>query len=181
MQKEKLFNLLKNYFTIDDWYFNHALKVLTFAEQIYKAEQVYKADHTIYQDEKEGDETFIYEVIVLTSIFHDIGSFEVEKKYKSVQPQFIMSEAPIIARKIMKQMSIRPDILERVCYILSNYYTRSEIDGLDFQIIWEADLLVDIQEGTLTIKEGSVQELGENFKTNTGIRLLENWYTYKKF
>ena len=51
----------------------------------------------------------------------------------------------------------------------------SKIDGLDFQIQWEADLLENL---TVMDKEKEQEKIkkciGENFKTNTGKRIAYN-------
>ena len=34
--------------------------------------------------------------------------------------------------------------IDRICFIIGNHHTPSKIDGLDFQIQWEADLLENL-------------------------------------
>ena len=58
------------------------------------------------------------------------------------------------------------------CFIIGNHHTPSKIDGLDFQIQWEADLLENL---TVMDKEKEQEKIkkciDENFKTNTGKRI----------
>lgn len=65
--------------------------------------------------------------------------------------------------------------IDRICFIIGNHHTPSKIDGLDFQIQWEADLLENL---TVMDKEKEQEKIkkciGENFKTNTGKRIAYN-------
>ena len=65
--------------------------------------------------------------------------------------------------------------IDRICFIIGNHHTPSKIDGLDFQIQWEADLLENL---TVMDKEKEQEKIkkciDENFKTNTGKRIAYN-------
>ncbi len=150
---------MKRYFADESRYINHTIKVLSYAEQILKGEAI--------------KDDFIKEVTVLSSIYHDIGIPESEKKYSSSAAEYQEMEGPPIARKLMERLGIRPDIGERVLYIVGNHHTKERIDGIDFQILWEADFLVNIEEKNIIIdKEFLSETIRENFSTNTGNRLI---------
>jgi len=159
MQKDKAVSVMKTYFMGDEKRVNHALRVTHYAEEIFKA------------IDKEGADSFAGSVIVLAGIFHDIGIPEAERKYNSAAAPYQEKEGVPIARKLMEELDIRPDIRERVCYIVGHHHTQEKIDGLDFQIIWEADYLVNVQEGSIKVK--NVQQcLENNFQTAEGRRLF---------
>lgn len=61
---------------------------------------------------------------------------------------------------------------------MGNHHTYSNIDGMDYQLLVEADFLVNIYE------DGFTDEMIENvrnkiFRTQSGIRCLENMYLNK--
>ena len=159
MIKDDAVDGMKRYFADKSRYINHTLKVLAYAEKILEGEAI-KYD-------------FMKEVTVLSSIYHDIGIPESEKKYSSSAAEYQEMEGPPIARKLMERLGIRPDIVERVLYIVGSHHTKERVDGIDFQILWEADFLVNIEEKNIIIdKEFLSETVRENFSTNTGNRLI---------
>jgi HD superfamily phosphodiesterase len=158
MYREKAIEKMKGYFQ-DDRFIEHTLKVLTRAEQICEGEKI--------------DAPFILHVASLGSIFHDIGIPEALKKHSSMEAPYQEQEGPPVARKLMDEVGIRPDILERVCYIVGHHHTAEKVDGLDFQVIWEADFIVNIDEGNIVLEPGEVEHsVEENLKTATGQVLI---------
>ena len=131
----------------------HTLKVLKNAEDIMKGEN-------IGEEEKE--------FISIIAILHDIGAVEAQKKYGSIDGVYQEKEGPEVAKEILKKVGYNKNI-DRICFIIGNHHTPSKIDGLDFQIQWEADLLENL---TVMDKEKEQEKIkkciDENFKTNTG-------------
>jgi HD superfamily phosphodiesterase len=149
-----------SYFGNDTRRINHALKVQSFCSLICGLEQLNDKEQLI---------------INLAGILHDIGIKEAERKYNSSAGPYQEKEGPAIAEEIMKKNSIHNDISERVCYIIGHHHTYNKIDGVDFQILVEADFLVNIYEDQ--IDKSSVTSIKDKyFKTKTGIKLLEKLY-----
>lgn len=155
MEKENAINRMKKYFDEDMPRINHALRVLYYGEKILNMEQV--------------EQPFIHCVVEMACIFHDIGIKESEKKYLSAAAKYQELEGPPVAREIMLDILIRPDILERVCYLIGHHHTQRTVDGFDFQILWEADFLVNVEEGWIKVDAGKEKEiLCRHFRTNAG-------------
>lgn len=149
-----------DYFGTDVRRINHALKVNSFARLI---------------GQKEGVTAAVLEIIDLSSILHDIGIPVSEQKYQSSAGRYQEIEGPPIARQILKSLGASTEIVDRVCYLIGNHHTYTKIDGIDFQILVEADFLVNFYE----------DEMGANairsardkyFKTGAGINLLIGMY-----
>ncbi|MDA3930433.1 MAG: hypothetical protein PF541_15905 [Prolixibacteraceae bacterium] len=65
--------------------------------------------------------------------------------------------------------------MEGACYLIENHHPYQKIDGLDFQVLVEADFLVTIFEKI--ISEHSIRNIRDTyFKTNTGALFLESMY-----
>lgn len=158
---------MKQLFGDDNRRVNHALKVLRFSEEILQGEKIV------------GE---IAETVVLTAALHDIGIHEAERKYNSSSGKYQEIEGPPIANRILREMGISDPIIKRVCYIIGGHHTLSKVVDVDFQIIWEADLLVNIEEGGLVNDKNVniVKIISENFKTATGKCIAETLYTDKK-
>ncbi|HUZ18922.1 MAG TPA: HD domain-containing protein [Spirochaetia bacterium] len=107
----------------------HTLSVLSFAERILAGEGI--------------DSSYVVTVCVLAALFHDIGIPEAERKHGSTEPRYQHEEGPPITRAILSRLKVRPDILERVCFIVGNHHSRGMIDSIDFQIVYEADYIVN--------------------------------------
>jgi HD superfamily phosphodiesterase len=160
--KQKAIDKMKELFGTDQRRINHALKVLDFSERIMRGEGL--------------DETG-KEIVVLTAILHDIGIHEAERKYNSNSGKYQEIEGPPIAREIMEDIDVDNETIERVCYIIGGHHTRSKVDGIDFQIIWEADLLVNIEEDGLAGSIGDLTPVIEkNFLTATGKKIAYDLY-----
>jgi HD superfamily phosphodiesterase len=153
-------NRMVEYFGNDVQRINHALKVYGFASLIAR---------------KEDLSNLKLEIIDLASILHDIGIPVSEQKYGSCIGKYQEIEGPPIASEILESLGASVEIIDRVCYLIGNHHTYTKIDGIDFQILVEADFLVNFFE----------DEMGENaiksardryFKTETGKSILDRMY-----
>lgn len=155
----KALNEMMAYFNKDARRINHALKVYGFASTIGRTENL---------------DTKTIEIIEIAAILHDIGIPASERKYGSCIGKYQEIEGPPIARAILEKLETSSDIIDRVCFIIGNHHTYTKIDGIDFQILVEADFLVNIFEDEMY---KSVQNIGEKyFKTSTGSQLLSQIY-----
>ena len=142
---------------------NHTLKVNSFAEIIASGEGC--------TDEQKF-------VIMLASVFHDIGIHEAERKYNSSSGKYQEIEGPAVARQLTAGMDIVDDVLERALYIIGNHHSYAKIDGTDFQIVVEADFLVNIYEEEM--KKETVESLSKKiFKTAAGTELLNTMFIHR--
>ncbi|HRY75621.1 MAG TPA: hypothetical protein P5217_05000 [Methanoregulaceae archaeon] len=148
------------YFGRDAKRINHALKVCSFA-QIIAA--------------RECPGTELQEIIAYTAILHDIGIHEAERKYNSTSGNYQQIEGPPIARQILSDLGVAPSIIDRVCFITGNHHTYTNIDGIDFQVLVEADFLVNIFEDEME-RQATESVLHRIFRTETGRSLLRIMY-----
>lgn len=153
---------LTAYFGQDQRRIDHALKVL-------------KAAKTIMAKEELTD--FCRRVVVITAILHDIGIKNAEIKYHSSAGTYQELEGPPIARSIMLRCGESAEVMERVAYIIGGHHTPSKNDGPDFQIIWEADWYVNIEEDGLYQDKTKIEYIiAKNFVTETGKKMAETKY-----
>lgn len=141
---------------------NHALKVHGFASLIARSEGL--SDSARF-------------VVEACALLHDIGIHEAERKHGSNAGKFQEMEGPPIAERLIAESGVRieGEILERIKRIIGNHHSYRNIDGADFQILVEADFLVNIFEAGMEGPE--VEKLRENiFKTGTGTSILTALY-----
>jgi HD superfamily phosphodiesterase len=148
------------YFGNDVRRINHALKVYGFASLIAR---------------KEGLQNSDLEITDLASILHDIGIPVSEQKYGSCTGKYQEIEGPPIAREILESLGASANLIDRVCFLIGNHHTYTKIDGIDFQILVEADFLVNFFEDEMGTD--AVQSVLEKyFKTTTGKSILRRMY-----
>ena len=163
MIKEIALKKMEQYFNKDKKRINHAKKVTDFALEILGAEN--------------AQNLFFLKVVTLAAVFHDIGIHEAEKKYGSSAGKYQEIEGPAIARRILEGMHIEEEVINRVCYIIGGHHTESKIDNIDFKIIWDADLLVNISEENIHLDRERVSKIIlKSFKTESGKKLAKKLY-----
>ena len=101
------------------------------------------------------------------AVVHDIGIHISEQKYGSSSGKYQELEGPAEAKKLLDGLEWPADVTERVCYLVGHHHTYTEIDGLDYQILIEADFLVNLYEDGVDQK--AVRAAYDRiFKTDTG-------------
>lgn len=81
---------------------------------------------------------------------------------------------PAAAKELLIGEDLSNDEVERICYIIGNHHAPSKIDGVDFQIQWEADLLEALKKFDKENSQDKFKEvIDKNFKTKSGLELAE--------
>jgi hypothetical protein len=66
-------------------------------------------------------------------------------------------------------------VSERVQYLIAHHHTYSNIDGLDYQILVEADFLVNLHEDS--VSKDAVKTAYDNiFKTQSGRKICREMF-----
>lgn len=119
---------------------------------------------------------FILEAAAYT---HDIGIRVAEEKYGRCDGKLQEQEGPIIAQKMLSQLGFENYIVERICFLIGHHHTYDNIDGLDYQILVEADFLVNLYEddaGNRVIDKAYKRI----FKTETGKKIFRLMFGYEE-
>ena len=98
---------------------------------------------------------FTIEAAALT---HDIGIHFCEEKYGNCNGKLQEKEGPAIAEKLLGELGFEQDVSNRVQYLIAHHHTYDNINEIDYQILVEADFLVNIMEDGLS-KESSFKSL----------------------
>lgn len=121
------------------------------------------------------DEATLF-ILEAAAYVHDIGIKPAEAKYNSCAGTYQEELGPFEAEKMLSGLGFDKSVIKRVCYLVGRHHTYSNIDGLDYQILVEADFLVNIFEGHES-KEAAEAALKNIFKTQTGIKLFKDMYS----
>lgn len=149
-----------SYYAGDTKRINHFLKVYGFAKLI---------------GAMEGLDDIQQEILEIAALTHDIGIKNSEIKYHSSSGNYQQTEGPPEAKKMLEELAIDEDIIERVCWLIAHHHTYNNIDSMDYQILVEADFLVNIFEDEMP--GGAIRNIHEKiFKTESGLKLLNDLY-----
>lgn len=127
-------------------------------------------------EELDDASLFILEAAAYT---HDIGIRVAEEKYGRCDGKLQEQEGPIIAQKMLSQLGFENYIVERICCLIGHHHTYDNIDGLDYQILVEADFLVNLYEddaGNRAIDKAYKRI----FKTETGKKIFRLMFGYEE-
>lgn len=159
-KKSVLINEMIKYYANDVKRINHFMKVYSFAKTIGETEKV---------------DCLNQEVLEIAAIVHDIGIKISEQKYNSSSGKYQQIEGPALAKGLLEKLDFEDTIISRVCFIVGNHHTYTAIDGIDFQILVEADFLINIYEDK--ISQEAICKIRDNyFKTNVGTNFLKQMY-----
>lgn len=148
------------YYAGDARRIQHFLKVYAYAKAIGELESL------------DAGTQFCLEIAALT---HDIGIRNSERLYGSASGTYQQLEGPPEAQRLLAALPIDPAVTERVCWLIAHHHTYRDIQGLDYQILVEADFLVNLVEDGLDA--ATARHTGETlFKTQTGKFFLSCLY-----
>lgn len=112
---------------------------------------------------------------LIAAILHDIGIHEAERKHGSTAGKWQEMEGPDVARQLLADFPLEAADLDRICFIIGHHHSYGEIDGIDFQMVVEADLLVNAEEEEISAGATAVM-VRKYFRTNGGKTLAERMY-----
>ncbi|MCD8216207.1 MAG: HD domain-containing protein [Clostridiales bacterium] len=143
---------------------NHFLKVWGYASFIGRSEGLSER------------EQLILEAAALT---HDIGIKPSLVKYNSSAGKYQEAEGSIEAEKLLSELTEDGELIERLCYLIGHHHTYGNIEGADYQILVEADFLVNAYEDNLSRE--AIEAFGRKiFKTAESKRILRETYLRKR-
>jgi HD superfamily phosphohydrolase YqeK len=154
--KDRVAIEMKRYLGHDFKRIGHAANVARYAEQIVKMEK--------------GDPA----VVLCAAYLNDIGIHEAERKYNSTAARYHQEEGPAIAREILARLGAREEIINEVCDMIGHHHHPRDKETLNFKIIYDAELIVDLQESQKdkqTERGGLTKLIEKSFLTVTGKRL----------
>ena len=138
----------------------HFIKVHSFAKLIGEEEHL--------------DEKLLY-ILEAAAYVHDIGIKPAERKYGKCNGKLQEQEGPSAAREMLVKLGFEDKITERVCYLVGHHHTYTNIEGMDYQILVEADFLVNLYEEHSSIE--TVNAVYQKiFRTESGKQICKTMF-----
>ncbi len=126
--KDRVAVEMKRYFKTDFKRIGHAMRVARHAETIGRTEGGNLA------------------VILCAAYLHDIGVHEAERKYQSTAAEYQEKEGPPIAESILKKLGAKEALISEVVDIVGRHHHPREQDTTNFKALYDADLIVNLEE-----------------------------------
>jgi hypothetical protein len=151
-----------SYYAGDPKRIQHFMKVYSFSKFIGELESLDSDTQTTLE---------------IAAVLHDIGIKISEKKYGKCNGKLQEQEGPAIAEPILQQLNLDPNMLSRVLYLIAHHHTYHAIDGIDYQILIEADFLVNLYEDHATT-EAIAAAYKNIFKTRSGKEICRAMFSF---
>ena len=138
----------------------HFVKVHSFARLIGRLEEL-------------DEETLL--VLEAAAFVHDIGIKPAEELYGNCDGKHQEELGPKPAREMLEKCGFEKEQIDRVAYLVAHHHTYTDIDGADYQILVEADFLVNLFEGNS--KADAVEKAYERiFRTGAGKEICRTMF-----
>ena len=122
---------MRAFFGDDERRIRHAEKVAHFAEKIAEGLEADAA------------------VVLAAAYLHDIGIKDAEKLYGSTASKYQEELGPLTARGILMGLHAEPALTDEVCDIIGHHHHPRPEETINFKVLYDADLIVNIQEGDI--------------------------------
>ena len=138
----------------------HFLKVWAFAKNI---------------GEAEGLDPKTQETVEMAAVVHDIACPLCREKYGNTSGKHQEEEsAPLVAEFFKDVPSGELDV-ERITWLVTHHHTYTNVEGMDYQILIEADYIVNADESHYSIE--NIRHFREQiFRTQAGKAILDSIY-----
>lgn len=109
------------------------------------------------------------------ALVHDIACPLCREKYGNTNGKYQEAEGGPLAREFLRDKGLPAPVTDRVVFLVSHHHSYTAVDGPDYQILLEADYLVNAEESGYS-QENIRNTLHTLFKTAAGTALLKSIY-----
>lgn len=112
-------------------------------------------------------------ILEVAAITHDIACPLCREKYGNTNGKYQEAEGALLVKEFLADTGMTPAQIERVSYLVGHHHTFTGIEGLDYQILVEADYIVNADESHYS-KENIEHFVVKIAKTESGKRLIKS-------
>ena len=110
-------------------------------------------------------------ILEVAAITHDIACPFCREKYGNTNGKRQEEEGVPMVREFLKDSELTAEEIDRVAFLIGHHHTFTGIDGIDWQILLEADYLANATENNYS--EQNIRNfLDKVVKTDSGRRLI---------
>ena len=137
---------------------DHLIRVWTYAKTIGELEGL------------DLETQFTLEVAAIT---HDIACPLCREKYGNTNGKYQEKEGAVMVRKFLTDTGMAEKQIERVAFLVGHHHTFTDIAGIDYQILVEADYIANASENGYSTQniQNFVERIG---RTESGKKLIRD-------
>ncbi len=139
---------------------DHFIRVWTYARTIGELENL------------DRETQFLLEVAAIT---HDIACPLCRVKYGNTNGKYQEEEGVSMVKEFLSDTGIAEEVIDRVAFLVGHHHTFSGIDGIDYQILIEADYIANATENGYG-QENIVNFMQKIMETEGGKQILKAIY-----
>lgn len=125
--------------------------------------------------ELEGLEDATQELLEITAILHDISCPLCREKYGNTNGKYQELESPPLVAEFLEGFELDDDVKPRISWLIAHHHTYENVVGLDYQILLEADFLVNADE--MKLSRSAIENMKARvFKTKAGTQFLDDLF-----
>ena len=124
---------------------------------------------------QEGLTDYEQETLELAAIIHDIACPLCREKYGNTNGRHQEEESAPLVEAILDGIDIPGAMADRISYLVCHHHTYTNVDGIDYQILLEADFLVNADESNMS-RDAILNARNGFYRTKTGIEMLDLIY-----
>ena len=160
MRLNEVASAMIQYYEGDPKRIQHFIKVHSFAKLIGELENLSE------------EEQYTLEI---AAYVHDIGIKKSEELYGECSGKHQEELGPELAKNLLADLGCEGIVIKRVCYLVGHHHTYTNVDSKDYQILLEADFLVNLYEDQ--VPQNGVEAAYKNvFRTETGKRMCREMF-----
>ncbi|MBQ1216091.1 MAG: phosphohydrolase [Firmicutes bacterium] len=159
---ETVYQAMIEYYRGDSHQIQHFAKVHTYSRLIGTLEGL-------------DEETMI--TLEMAALVHDVGIKAGMEKYGRGNGKIQEELGPAIAEELLTGLGVDPDRVARISYLVGHHHTYTNVEGLDYRILLEADFLVNLHEEKEPM-EGIVKAYEEIFRTEAGKKIVKTMFNF---
>ena len=137
---------------------DHFIRVWTYAKTI---------------GELEGLDSHTQKIVEISAIIHDIACPLCREKYGNTNGKYQEKEGMILAKQFLTEFDLSKEDQERIVYLVGHHHTFDQIDGIDYQILIEADYIANASENGYS-KKNVMNFMNKIMRTESGKRLTKD-------
>ncbi len=125
--------------------------------------------------ELEGLDSKTQQTLEFAAVVHDISCPLCREKYGNTLGSKQELESPQLVEAFFAELPVPGLDVKRVSWLVAHHHTYTNVDGQDYQILLEADYLVNAGESGYSAE--AIDKARERiFRTASGIRLLDEMF-----
>ena len=159
---ETVYQAMIEYYRGDSHQIQHFAKVHTYSRLIGTLEGL-------------DEETMI--TLEMAALVHDVGIKAGMEKYGRGNGKIQEELGPAIAEELLTGLGVDPDRVARISYLVGHHHTYTNVEGMDYRILLEADFLVNLHEEKEPM-EGIVKAYEEIFRTEAGKKVVKTMFNF---